>query len=1680
MGRTVNIGAKLTLDGVNEIQQSAKKINNALSEITSEGKLLDAQYRETANSMEALTKKGDHFAKKKQALAQKIEHASKAQKHYANEVERLGKVQAEKNEKLNAATEELEALESSTGDTTARKKELTEEISKLKKELTTAGKSIERAEQETVRWSKAANNAEAELIDLNREIKKNEKYLDEAAQSADGTASSIDNLGKQTKSAEDSISDFAAALSALGVAGGISAVIAFLDAAIKAAQEFEVVMAGIGRATNASGAELDYLADGVMHLASVLPIPIAEIGKMVETAAGLGIATENVIAFTEMVAKLGPVMKGTSEQTAKLLAKFMNMIEIDPADFNRLGSVIAYLGDNTQTTADSILVMSQRMEGAGAAAGMSAPEIMAIAAGIGSVGMEAGAGSSSMNRLINSMIQAVATGRGLNQFADVAGMSAAEFAVAWGDNAAGALGAFISGLQNAEQNGRNMTVMLDELGIRNVQDVMMLQNLAKAQDDLASIIGRANDAWDQNTALTDAAGRMFETTDAKIQRAQNSFNMLAIAIGNELNPAIGNLADLGGGAALAMAQLIEDMPWLVDVMTGAVAAGSVLMAVFAGKAVAASKAALAIKALGLAKATLKFGPLGLLVGAAVTAFTLLSGRVEEVTTALDALNDRYDDTIRATDASAIAAGRHLARLQELEEKLATLTPGTQEHTAAQAQYAAVVGLLNETIPSLNLVIDEQTGLIEGNTDAIRESIDAWEEQARKQAALDLQREAIEEQARAYADYRLAVIDAAEAYERLREGRENIDTSAPVDSVEFATATAKIAELERAFNTASAAVDDARGTYEAFAPEIARTNQLVADFTAVTEDAADAQPELANAIDILTKEIEGLNRAYESAKATAETSIRGQLGLMREMDTQATVSAQTIQQNLDSQETFLTDFHTNAQALRNREIDGIDRLLDHFGDFTADNGAMLAGLAGAYDECIEDIIATLKRIDEGTEAVASELAQMDVDVRKYAQMVEDRMHQIADEFGDAGVNAITSLMAGLDSKVPTLNARVAAIANGIAQTLRDALEIRSPSRVGVAIGANYIESVGIGAVGMMGYVLGQVERFGVALASALRQPLTDSSTFDFSGTAMGEAAALEAFRTASTEINHLRAMRVISEEEFYDRLLSLRNEYLRDYGNLSEWRRVTETIFRYQKSLVQSNEDMFRQELATLNHHRAMQRITEEEFYARLLELRDTFLDEYTDMAAWRQATEAHFRYQQNQAEGAFREELATLTHARNMQRITEEEFYEQLLALRDEFLDEYTNTAAWRQVTEQIFRYQQSLVQSNEDMFRQAVAQIDFLRALDLISAEDYYRQLAELRDRYLEETTEAWKRVTVQMHNLRQNILQQEQRQREEAKRALVAQNQAWLRKRKDQINEELRLERERLNGIIDNINAEIAARRRQRQETNFEDNVSAAQRRIDVIQAKLAFERDADNRAELEKELTRAQQAKAREQQNFDDWQWENAQRDRIEGIRRQITAAERNAQNQIQEAEAEAARRLAASKKRLNNPSQTPARPNTFRGEQVNDAFGLTVNRMIARYYSELGATDWQAAMNMGAYRAMQMDRELRATGGSEWDLVRHLDSGGASGTTGWSGANDAAWQAALASNQTATAAMQSQMQEIGIKSNAITNATSAHSVDNTRNANVTINNHGGQMTSGQIAAAVDQALEQLSRQ
>lgn len=431
-------------------------------------------------------------------------------------------------------------------------------------------------------------------------------------------------------------------------------------AALKASIDFESAFAGVRKTVDATEEEFDALERGIRDMSTRLPASASDIARVAEAAGQLGIKTENILEFTEVMIGLGTATNMTADDAATALARFANITQMPQEDFDRLGSVIVDLGNNLATTEGEITDMGLRIAGAGKQIGLTEAEVLGVAGALSSLGITADAGGTAISRVMLTMMTEVMNGgEKLDAFAATAGMTADEFSDAFRNRPTEAITSFVNGLANIGAEGGNVVSVLDSVSLNDIRVRDALLRMAGAGDVLTDSINLATGAWDENNALQVEVGRRYETTESQLGMLKNQVVEVVRTLGDALVPmfmaaleAAKPLIDALKGLAEWFTNLDPRMQQAIVSVLGVTAAlGPVLYLVgsFAGAIsnllpilALARRAFVAIR---VAAAVLT-GPIGWVtaaVGALVWAFsTDFLGIRTKVIEAWDALKDAFE------------------------------------------------------------------------------------------------------------------------------------------------------------------------------------------------------------------------------------------------------------------------------------------------------------------------------------------------------------------------------------------------------------------------------------------------------------------------------------------------------------------------------------------------------------------------------------------------------------------------------------------------------------------------------------------------------------------------------------------------------------------------------------------------------------------------------------------------------------------------------------------------------------------------------------------------------------------------------------------------------------------------------------------------------------------------------
>lgn len=384
-----------------------------------------------------------------------------------------------------------------------------------------------------------------------------DKKMDLIITADDQASSVLQGIGNNVKSLNDNIQTVGKGFVAIGAASA-----AGLGISLKSAIDFESAFAGIRKTVDASDAEFSQLEKNIRAIAKASPTSATELSKIGETAGQLGVrGVDNLTKFIDTISKISVSTNLTADNAATSFARIANIMQEPIGNVDKMGSAVVELGNNFATTETDVVNFATRIAGAGKIAGLSTADIFGIGAAMSSVGVEAEAGGTAVQKVLLSMKQATVSGNGdLEVFAKTAGMTGAQFKKAFETDAGGAFEKFVTGLGG---QGDKALGTLSDLGLEDQRLIRSFLSLANAGDLVTNAMGRSDSAFQANTALSTEAGKRYATTESQLAMFKNSLTDIAITIGSAVLPALNNLLNAVRPAVEAFAQFATQHPILI-------------------------------------------------------------------------------------------------------------------------------------------------------------------------------------------------------------------------------------------------------------------------------------------------------------------------------------------------------------------------------------------------------------------------------------------------------------------------------------------------------------------------------------------------------------------------------------------------------------------------------------------------------------------------------------------------------------------------------------------------------------------------------------------------------------------------------------------------------------------------------------------------------------------------------------------------------------------------------------------------------------------------------------------------------------------------------------------------------------------------------------------------------------
>lgn len=351
---------------------------------------------------------------------------------------------------------------------------------------------------------------------------------------------------------------------------------------VAAAASFQTSFANISRTAQVSGQDLTNLEQQFVELGQTIPASYSSLSDIATLAGQLNIPADNIASFTKSVAEFAATTNVSTDAAATAFGRLDQLLPDVRGNYEALGSSILNVGVNSVATESEIISTTSQIAAAGQQAGLTADEIIGLAASYASLGVAPEAARGTTIRVFSTIRSAVLEGgAALETFAKLSGESSQQFQQDWSTNTGET---FLKVLTGLNKEGANAETTLRGLGITAVRDINALLKLSQNVELVGNNFGYAATGFTQATQLGDSFAKIADTLASKVQELLNSFQALFAMLGQSGLGAITNLVDMLKGFVVGLTQIAQN-PFIQDLagwIGGLTALSGVLLLVSSG------------------------------------------------------------------------------------------------------------------------------------------------------------------------------------------------------------------------------------------------------------------------------------------------------------------------------------------------------------------------------------------------------------------------------------------------------------------------------------------------------------------------------------------------------------------------------------------------------------------------------------------------------------------------------------------------------------------------------------------------------------------------------------------------------------------------------------------------------------------------------------------------------------------------------------------------------------------------------------------------------------------------------------------------------------------------------------------------------------------------------------------
>ncbi|GHT93717.1 hypothetical protein FACS1894122_09380 [Alphaproteobacteria bacterium] len=345
------------------------------------------------------------------------------------------------------------------------------------------------------------------------------------------------------------------------------ALAATLGAPIKAAVDFESAMADVAKVVDFPEPDgLLKMGNSLKEMSRTIPLSAEGLAQITASGGQLGVASKDLGAFTESVAKMSTAFDMTAEEAGNAMAQLSNVFQIPITDLTQLGDAVNHLSNNTAAKAKDIVPALNRAGGSVRQFGLSAQQASALVGTLIAMGQQSEKAGTAVSAILIKLQIADKAGAKVQKAFGAIGISAQDMKKAISEDAQGALLQFFDALEKIKPQER-AGILVDIFGKDYQKDVALLVG---SLDSYKKSLALISDPKAYGGSMEKEFQARAATTANNLRLLKNSISEIAMNLGSTLLPSINKLVDGLRAIGSTVSDFAKAHPEVVTAITGTV------------------------------------------------------------------------------------------------------------------------------------------------------------------------------------------------------------------------------------------------------------------------------------------------------------------------------------------------------------------------------------------------------------------------------------------------------------------------------------------------------------------------------------------------------------------------------------------------------------------------------------------------------------------------------------------------------------------------------------------------------------------------------------------------------------------------------------------------------------------------------------------------------------------------------------------------------------------------------------------------------------------------------------------------------------------------------------------------------------------------------------------------------